>query len=62
MNSGHFTIELSGTEYAVTWKEDHVTGKAKVNITPKPRERWVDEYIRQSVRGEINRKYETANT
>ena len=56
--SGRFTIELNGLLYAVTWEEHQVTGKAKINITPKPREQWVDEYIRASVRGEINKKYQ----
>jgi hypothetical protein len=62
MNSGHFTIELNGLSYAVTWKENQVTGKAKINIQPKPRQRWIDEMIRQTVRGEINKRYEAGSS
>lgn len=58
MSGGKFTIEINGLQYAVTWSECQVTGKAKINIQPKPRERWIDEMIRQSVRGEINKQYE----
>lgn len=57
-----FNIELNGLQYAVTWTECQVTGKAKIEIQPKPRQRWIDEMIRQTVRGEINKRYEAGSS
>ena len=56
-----FNIQISGLQYNVTWIECPVTGKAKINIQPKPRQRWINEMIRQTVRGEINKRYEAGS-
>lgn len=62
MSGGKFTIEINGLQFRVTWTENQVTGKAKIKISPTPRERWIDEMIRQSVRGEINKQYEAESS